>query len=413
MRQGSLNILANAPPGAFLHYEHPCFLPMRYLWQHIEQILLQYDGSLPLHHFLKIYFKKHPKLGSRDRRGLGDAVYAWYRAGKSIIPDEHGSEMRWLAAMYLCGLRPKAFVSFFPANWNEELSDPQDRISLLQQEGFSIQPELIIPQDVPLSAGIAESEWHMAMLRQPGLFLRIRNDRNDVSSKLQRAEIPFEWLSDTCLTLPNGTNVEPLLRPESYVVQDASSQSTGRFLEAAPGEHWWDCCSGAGGKSLMLKDARPDVQLLATDLRQSILNNLKERFRLYHHSLPEMAVLDAADGAATASAVGTRRFDGIICDVPCTGSGTWARTPESCYFFDPASIADYSHRQQAILRNACRYLNPEGRIIYITCSVFRAENEDVVEAIAAECNMKIINTGLINGLSSGADALFAAELRPA
>jgi 16S rRNA (cytosine967-C5)-methyltransferase len=96
--------------------------------------------------------------------------------------------------------------------------------------------------------------------------------------------------------------------------------------------------------------------------------------------------------------------------VPCTGSGTWARTPESCYFFHAASVADYARRQEAILRNACAYLKEDGRIIYITCSVFRAENEDVIEAVAAQGHMKIISAGLINGLPSGADALFAAEL---
>jgi 16S rRNA (cytosine967-C5)-methyltransferase len=109
--------------------------------------------------------------------------------------------------------------------------------------------------------------------------------------------------------------------------------------------------------------------------------------------------------------MGDRRFDGIICDVPCTGSGTWARTPESCYFFKTDSIAEYAQRQAAILRNAGTYLKENGKIIYITCSVFRAENEEVIESIAAEGALQIKSAELINGLSIGADALFAAELR--
>src|SRR5690606_25062975 len=124
-------------------------------------------------------------------------------------------------------------------------------------------------------------------------------------------------------------------------------------------------------------------------------------------------VLDASDEAATRNQLGDRRFDGIICDVPCTGSGTWARTPESCFYFDQAAIAAYAKKQQAILRNAGRYLKPDGRIVYITCSVFRAENEDVIESITAEGGLRIASAGLINGLPTGADALFAAELRPA
>jgi 16S rRNA (cytosine967-C5)-methyltransferase len=386
---------------------------MRYLWQHLEQILKQYHGELPLHHFLKGYFKKYPKLGSRDRRGLGDAVYAWYRAGKAFAADEHEAENLRLAAMYLCGTKPKAFASFFPEEWTEFTAGIQDRINLLQQRGFSLRPEQIFPNDVPFSAGITADEWRLSLLRQPRLFLRIRKGRDEIATRLQAASIPYEWLSDTCLAIPNGTKMERLLPDDCYVVQDASSQATGRYLQAFPDERWWDCCSGAGGKSLLLKDASPDVKLLATDVRQSILNNLKDRFRLYHHTLTEMATLDVSDEMATARFLGDRLFDGIICDVPCTGSGTWARTPESCYFFNPATVADYAKRQQAILRNACDFLKEDGRIIYITCSVFRAENEAVIESIAGEGRMRIVSAGLINGLSIGADALFAAELRPA
>ena len=387
---------------------------MRYLWQHLEQILAEYDAKTPLHHFLKSYFKKYPKLGSRDRRGLSDAVYAWYRAGKSIQGGDDNPAIQRLAAMYLCGLRPKAFISFFPESWIENTAGLGDRIAILQEEGLSIEPARIFPgAETLLSAGISDLEWQHSMLRQPGLFLRIRNDRTDVAARLQRAGIAFEWLSETCMALPNGTDVAPLLRPESYVVQDASSQATGRFLTASAGELWWDCCSGAGGKSLLLKDANPSVSLLATDVRQSILNNLKDRFRLYHHTLNRTAVLDASDAATSAETIAGRRFDGIICDVPCTGSGTWSRTPESCYFFDRASIAEYATKQQAILRNAGRYIKADGKIVYITCSVFRQENEDVIETIAAEGNLRIESAELINGLSGGADALFVAVLRSA
>jgi 16S rRNA (cytosine967-C5)-methyltransferase len=124
-----------------------------------------------------------------------------------------------------------------------------------------------------------------------------------------------------------------------------------------------------------------------------------------------MITLDVGDSAAIKATLVDRRFDGIICDVPCTGSGTWARTPENCYFFDPATVSMYAARQKAILSNAVSYLKEDGRIIYITCSVFRAENEDVVENVADSCGMQVISYGLINGASIGADALFAAELR--
>jgi 16S rRNA (cytosine967-C5)-methyltransferase len=124
-------------------------------------------------------------------------------------------------------------------------------------------------------------------------------------------------------------------------------------------------------------------------------------------------VLDAADTNAIADKLSSRTFDGIICDVPCTGSGTWARTPESLYFFDPATLNTYTERGETILRNAVDYLKPDGRLIYITCSVFHAENEAVVEKVAKEKGLHIEQMQLINGIEQKADCLFVAVLKQA
>jgi 16S rRNA (cytosine967-C5)-methyltransferase len=384
---------------------------MFYLWQHLERILLTYRGELPLHYFLKQYFRQYPKLGSRDRRGLSDAVYAWYRCGKAIEQSDKTLEERRLGAMYLCGLRPKAFERAYAQHWEvAEDIDVASRISRLIDEGFTVRLEDIFPGDVPFSEGITKEGWILSLLEQPRLFLRIREDKSGISGILKAAAIPHEWVSDNCLALPNGTKAEELFPHDAYVVQDASSQATGAYLKPRKGEVWWDSCSGAGGKALMLMDEQQDVRLLTTDVRASILENLGDRFRRYHLPMPEMMTLDVSDGAATASALKGRLFDGIICDVPCTGSGTWARTPESCFFFDAASVAAYAARQKAILTTALSYLKDRGRIIYITCSVFRAENEDVINAVS-QYGMKVVTSGLIDGSGIGADALFAAELR--
>ncbi len=379
---------------------------MRYLWQHLQIILSAYDGRLPLHHFLKSYFAQHKKLGSRDRRGLSDAVYAWYRAGKMFARDTHTQQERHLAAMHICGLKPKAFASEIDT-W---LSSPEN--GRWAESVFPAARPSIFPHALPLSKGIATDEWLGSMLVQPMLFLRIRKDRPGVEQLLSDAGIPQVWNNGSCVGLPNGTPVEGLLPPDTYVVQDASSQATGTYLAAEMDERWWDCCSGAGGKSLMLMDAAPGVHLTATDIRGSILQNLVQRFRKYSHKPPEHFVLDVAE-ATELTRFGSRRFDGIICDVPCSGSGTWARTPEACYFFHPDSLPHYTSRQECILRNAATFLKEDGRLVYITCSVFRAENEDVLEAVLPEAGLRIVKAELINGISIGADSLFVAELRRA
>lgn len=276
---------------------------------------------------------------------------------------------------------------------------------------YSFSEELLFPHNIALSDGIGRKEWLSSMLIQPQLFIRIRKDREKILALLDEQGIKYESIEPSCLSLPNGAAIDALLPPDSYVVQDASSQSTGKYFKAQQGEQWYDCCSGAGGKSLLLMDTCPAVQLTVSDKRRSILHNLEERFRLYGHKKPQVYVADAADAAQVSALAKGNAFHNIICDVPCSGSGTWARTPEQLYYFDPEAVAAFSQLQQTIAINVSRTLKKGGRLLYITCSVFRQENEDAVNAIAAHTGMRIQHMQLINGISLRADSMFIAVLQ--
>ena len=117
----------------------------------------------------------------------------------------------------------------------------------------------------------------------------------------------------------------------------------------------------------------------------------------------------ACDGGGLSRALGSKQFDNIICDAPCSGSGTWARTPEQLYFFDPAIVEKFSSLQKTIAINVSRHLRAGGRLIYITCSVFKKENEDVADEIVKTTGMKLTQTELINGINIGADSMFIAQ----
>ena len=390
---------------------------MQYLWNHIEAILAQYDGALPLAHYLKAYYKKHPILGSRDRRGISNAVYAWYRCGKAVAGNGFPFQEQIKQAFFLVN---HAHADFAAAQniltkidtWNEE---PDAYLGAgawreADKMGWNTQPGEIFPYKVSFSEGISKALWERSLLNLPNLFLRIRKSRQPIDTKLIAAGIKHRWLSGTCLALPNGTKVETILAPDEYWIMDASSQKTGDDLQPQKGESWWDCCSGAGGKALLLKHLEPAVTLTVSDIRESILQNLKARFRQYRIPPPEAIVADASDEQLLAKSLAGRRFDAIICDAPCTGSGTWARTPEGAYFFREDALAQYAARQKAILCNAAKYLKPGGRIIYITCSVFEAENEAVVRYTGEKTGLAIQSSRLINGVEQGADCLYTATL---
>lgn len=363
---------------------------MRYIWQHIKTIIDTYTGDVPLTHFLKAYLKLQPKLGSRDRRILNEMTYSWFRVSKGLsVSLDFEEKMRH--CLKICGASSKHIQTFMP----EEFSEPQV---------FHI--DQLFDNDFSFSEGIRKEEWLDSMLTQPRLFIRIRKDKQKIVDILNEHEIEHEFMTDTCLSLPNGAAIDKLLPEESYVVQDASSQYTGSFFEPKKGESWWDACSGAGGKSLLVKDLQPEIKLTVSDKRDTILHNLHKRFKLYKHNPPASHVVDVSDKKQLANSIGRQRYDNIICDVPCTGSGTWARTPEQLYYFDKAIMATLPALQKSIAVNASAYLNPGGKLFYITCSVLAAENEEVVKGILSETGLKLEHQELINGIGKHADSMF-------
>jgi 16S rRNA (cytosine967-C5)-methyltransferase len=363
---------------------------MRYIWQHIKTIIDSYNGSMPLAHYLKNYFKKFPILGSRDRKMLSAMAYSYYRCSKGFESTEQ-IETLISNCLAMCG--------------SENLLPPGTEFPKLP---FNI--NALCRYDLPLSQGISKDEWLQSMLVQPNLFIRIRKDNGKVLSLLNSKDIPYTFITDNCISLPNGAKIDTLLPPDTYVVQDASSQKTGEYFTPKKNELWYDCCSGAGGKSLLLKDLEPGVRLTITDKRETIIYNLQQRFKQYRHTLPVAHVTDVANKEQLEKTLGSKQFDNIICDAPCSGSGTWSRTPEQLYFFDPAAIQSFSALQTDISLNVSGHLKPGGRLIYITCSVFKNENEDVVAEIIKQTGMKLVTSQLINGITIHADSMFIATL---
>ncbi len=381
---------------------------MRYIHQHIRHIIDRYAGEVPLSIFLKAYYKKHPILGSRDRKMLSELAYAWHRASKAF-GDPISFDKKLEACLFLCETQVHHVLQLMRPEWQGKLDYfLVHKITVLEKEKISVDIRQLFPYDIALSDGISKEEWLLSILRQPDLFIRYRKNAKQLIHLLNEAHIHFRQIREHCFAFPNSTKLENLLPEKDYVVQDASSQMTGNYFLPQAQEEWWDCCSGAGGKSLLLKDLQQKIKLTATDKRERILYNLKKRFSLYFNDTPQTLVVDVSDPHALEKKLKGRRFDHIICDVPCSGSGTWARTPEQLCFFNPEEHKKFPLLQKSILQNVRSYVKKGGRIYYITCSVFKEENEDVVSTIG---DMKIETQMLINGLANKADSMFLAVLK--
>jgi len=199
-------------------------------------------------------------------------------------------------------------------------------------------------------------------------------------------------------------------------VQDYSSQRTAELLFNLKSKiskskySVWDCCAASGGKSIMVYDLYPNIDLTVSDIRDSILHNLKKRFVEAGIKQYDIFKVDLTN---THSLLTTHnsQYDLIICDVPCSGSGTWGRTPEQLLYFEKNKISHYATVQKKIVANVLKHLKPGGHLIYITCSVFRKENEEIVDHMRQHLGLELIQVKLLKGYNINADTMFSALLR--
>lgn len=372
-------------------------------------ILRQYDGGEPFASFLKKFFSKQKKYGSRDRRQIGQLCYAWFRLGHALR--EMPETERLLTAYFLSVTTPDALLTELKPEWA-----PQANASLAEKiklTGSGLDPADIFPWREKWSDGLDEATFPASHLVQPDLFLRIRPGRRKVVEQvLSNAGMPYTVIHEDCLALPNSSALQDLLKiNRDVVIQDRSSQEIGHWLrriEVFRPRQVWDCCAASGGKSILLHDYFPNIALTVSDIRTSILHNLRERFR-------EAGIKEYGDFVADLTnpsvVLPSQQFDCVVADVPCTGSGTWGRTPEQLYYFKPEMIDAYAARQQQILEKIMPSVKKGGFLLYITCSVFHRENEEKIAFMKAQPGWECVDSRLFSGYMHKADTLFGVLFR--
>ena len=321
------------------------------------------------------------------------------------------AEERILIGLFLCSSQTNEILRELKPEWNDSLELSVDQKIVLLYASSSTND--IFPFTYELSENIDVEKFVLSHLEQPDLFLRLRPGKEiTVKQKLKKAGIGFESISNTCLALPNSYRIDNIIElNKEAVVQDYSSQRVSEFLSlpVANGPlSVWDCCAASGGKSIMLYDLDSTINLTASDIRESILVNLRKRFNEAGIKKYQSFNIDLTKPVLN---VKPQSFDLIIYDAPCSGSGTWGRTPEQLYYFEESQIDSYASLQKKIVSNTIPQLKPGGYFLYITCSVFKKENEEVVELIKKGCGFTTTRMGVLKGYDKKADTMFAALLQ--
>lgn len=368
------------------------------------QVIGQYQAQEPLAIWLKNFFAADKKFGSRDRKQISHLAYCYYRLNRAT----QGMDLHeaLLLALFLCSDAPQLVLQQLRPKWNELIQSSLEEKLLVT--GLQLESKGLFPWLEHLGGNINGDVYAKSLLVQPDLFIRVRPGYyNQVMKKLEQSGLSFQEEDDYAIRLPNGSKIEQLLRiNDEVVIQDLRSQDVFKgFMPFRPESSLqvWDCCAASGGKTILFHDLFRGSRIQASDIRASIVANLKKRLQEAGIRTDDVFIADLTQpNEAT-----PQGMDVVICDAPCTGSGTWARTPEQNYFFKEEKIAAYAGVQQSILSKAAQSVRKGGWLIYITCSVFREENEENVKAFVGNHPFSIMDQRYLTGFDEKADTLFA------
>jgi len=217
-------------------------------------------------------------------------------------------------------------------------------------------------------------------------------------------DIPFAFSNTTALQNVLALNKEA-------VIQDLNSQAIADLLQFVPTSmetpiQVWDACAASGGKTILMFDTMQNIRMHVSDVRESILFNADKRLQEAGIRPASVQVIDLTEPFDI-----KKPFDFVFADLPCSGSGTWGRTPEQIAFFKKKDLDYYTNLQSKIIANILPTVKLNGHLLLATCSVYAAENEAHVNAILAQGEFELIKQQYFIGYTKQADTLFGAILK--
>jgi 16S rRNA (cytosine967-C5)-methyltransferase len=364
----------------------------------------------PADRIIAEYFRTRRYAGSKDRRAVRDLIYQ---------------------AIRLCGPVPKSGRAAMLAVAG------QDPAIAALFDGSPHGPAPKADGEVAAKTGLAP-KWLATALRASGLggseiaalLDRAPLDIRVNALKADRATIelpePGEPLAaPQALRFPSGTQVEQW---DAYTqglieVQDLGSQLIIDALPVQPGDTIIDLCAGGGGKTLALAAKLGNAaSIVAADTDKRRLGNLAPRAERAGAQIDHIVLLDPTrEMRALGNWAG--KADHVLVDAPCSGSGTWRRSPEGRWRLDPAELKRLNALQDHVLDVGSYLVKPGGTLVFVTCSVLDAEGTDRITAFLTRhpgwlAEPLTLPLGRAHGaghrldpLHDGTDGFFIASLR--
>jgi len=339
------------------------------------------------------FFRRMPGLGQHDRGLIAEIVYGALRHYRLLTVIAGGPDALPVIAAFLAafeGYNARQLTDLgVPGAQAIVVAARADRATWPFAVTASLPDELAqhMTDMLPIEEARALAE---ALLKPAPLDIRC-NTLKTTPEALQAAlksaghellPTPFSpWGLRRALRSPLFRTAE--FAAGHFEVQDEGSQLIAPLVAPRRGERVVDYCAGAGGKTLHLAALMNNGgTLYACDTSQKRLDRLKER--VARAGCDNVRVLTITGGNDTKLKRLHGKIDRVLVDAPCSGTGTLRRSPDAKWRFTEARVAALAQAALEILSDAARLVRPGGRLVYATCSLLRAENEDVIDAFLAK-----------------------------
>ena len=326
----------------------------------------------------------HPKWGARDRNLLYNACFEiirWKRKYNHIAGLEEGDFSPWPLIKTWCIFNDYSFP-----DWKEMDCPPFKSKEEIMATEF---PSIAIAQSFPdwlfnLGKEKLKQQWEKevdASNQKAGIALRVNRllaSPKKIAKSLKEnhqleTEIKVDFPDALFLSKGRKLNKNRLFKQGYFEIQDANSQTIAPFCQVEPGMKVIDLCAGAGGKTLHLAALmRNTGELKAFDIEANKLRELEKRVKRAKVKIVQSRALPASSSMDQLK----HWADRVLIDTPCSGLGTLKRNPEIKWNLTQEQLTDLFQTQRDLLLKGAAMVRPGGALIYATCSLLPAENQD-------------------------------------
>lgn len=376
------------------------------------ELLDEIIEGTPAEKVMTAWARRSRFAGSKDRAAVRDHVFDVLRRRRSILHVDVAETGRALMQGILTqdGADLAALFSgdgYGPSALTEE---EQSILAAQAAEDVVDLPDWLQPL-LLASLGDKFQENATAMRYRAPVFLRVnlkKSSRQNVIDRLLTDGVTAvaSPLADTALEVTEGPRKvqnSGAFQAGEIEVQDASSQAAIESLPLQDGMRVLDYCAGGGGKTLAM-GGRIAGTFVVHDAYPQRMRDLP--FRAERAGL-KIQTMDRDQLEQEP------KFDMVFCDVPCSGSGVWRRSPDAKWRLSEDDLADLCETQASILKEASEFVLPEGSLVYATCSMLKEENQDQIDRFLKENTGWTCVATFHRSLSDGCDGFFMAQLTKA